>query len=69
MSTFLLCWYALGWVSMGAGFTLVPKSIRHPGILNFIIPPFIIIAMIIVALMTNSNFQIRRSTQYLWRKL
>lgn len=69
MTTFLLVWYALGWVACGLGFLLLKPEFRCPEGLVIIFGPIVLIMTIgIWMIFRVETYKISKKSQYLWRK-
>jgi hypothetical protein len=67
MSSFLVCWYALGWVASGLEFATRTSGDRVPIFLCFINPPLVFLIVMAGAIFRLCR-RIQRHEQYLWRK-
>lgn len=67
---FLMAYYAMGWVTCGVEYALLPSDLRAPKPIMFLAWPMIFVAIIAIALgfWLDKRPKKQPAQQYLWRK-
>jgi hypothetical protein len=67
MTSFLLCWYACGWINCGMIFVAVRVVDFGDTVISFLFAP-VVLPLLAIHFISRLFGEINPSKQYLWRK-